>query len=55
LKKHIESRQQWRYEYLKKQIEKWEQSGEDKDTIVKKIWEVCKEPVGDKNLNSLAT
>jgi hypothetical protein len=55
LKKHIESRQQWRYEYLKKQIEKWEQSGEDKDTIVKKIWEVCKEPVGDKNLNLLAT
>jgi hypothetical protein len=45
LKKHMESRQQWRYEYLKKQIENWEQSGEDKDTIVKKIWEVCKEPL----------
>ena len=44
LKKHIESRQQWRYEYLKKQIENWEHSGEDKDTIIKKIWEVCKEP-----------
>jgi hypothetical protein len=54
-KKHMESRQQWRYEYLKKQIENWEQSGEDKDTIVKKIWEVCKEPFDDKNLNSLAT
>src|SRR4028119_2132995 len=55
LKKHIETRQQGRYEYLKKQIENWEQSGEDKDTIVKKIWEVCKEPLGDKHLNSLAT
>jgi hypothetical protein len=45
LKKHIESREQWRYEYLKKEIENWEQSGDHKDTIIKKIWEVCKEPL----------
>jgi len=45
LKKHIETREQGRYEYLKKEIENWQQSGEDKDTIIKKIWEVCKEPL----------
>jgi hypothetical protein len=45
LKKHTETLEQWRYEYLKKQIENWEQSGDDKDTIVKKIWEVCKKPL----------
>ena len=45
LKKQTENREQSRYEYLKKQIENWEQSGNDKDTIVKKIWEVCKEPL----------
>jgi hypothetical protein len=44
-KKHTETLEQWRYEYLKKQIENWEQSGDDKDTIIKKIWEVCKEPL----------
>jgi hypothetical protein len=50
LKKQFENWEQWRYEYLKKQIENWEQSGEDKDTIIKKIWEVCKEPFDDKHL-----
>jgi predicted GIY-YIG superfamily endonuclease len=54
-KKQFENREQQRYEYLKKQIENWEQSGEDKDTIIKKIWEVCKEPFGDKRLNSVGT
>jgi regulator of replication initiation timing len=53
LKKQFENWEQGRYEYLKKQIENWEQSGDDKDTIIKKIWEVCKEPFGDKRLNSL--
>jgi len=50
LKKQFENWEQGRYEYLKKQIENWEQSGDDKDTIIKKIWEVCKEPFDDKNL-----
>jgi len=50
LKKQFENWEQRRYEYLKKEIENWEQSGDDKDTIIKKIWEVCKEPFEDKNL-----
>lgn len=50
LKKQFKNWEQGRYEYLKKQIEKWEQSGEDKDTIIKKIWEVCKQPFDDKHL-----
>jgi hypothetical protein len=52
LKKQIEER---RYEYLKKQIENWQQSGDDKDTIINKIWQLCKEPFGDKHLNSVGT
>ena len=55
LKKQLENREQRRYEYLKKQVENWEQNGDDKDTIIKKIWEMCKEPFGDKRLNSIAT
>jgi predicted GIY-YIG superfamily endonuclease len=54
-RKQFENWEQWRYEYLKKQIENWEQSGDDKDTIIKKIWELCKEPFGDKRLNSVGT
>lgn len=54
-KKHFENREQMRYEYLKKQIENWEQNGDDKDTIIKKIWELCKEPFDDKHLNSVAS
>jgi hypothetical protein len=54
-RKQFEDREQRRYEYLKKQVEKWEQSGHDKGTIIKKIWEVCKEPFGDKHLNSVGT
>jgi len=49
-KKQFENWEQGRYEYLKKQIENWEQSGDDKDTIIKKIWEVCKQPFDDKHL-----
>ena len=49
-KKRLENWEQSRYEYLKKKVEKWEQSGDDKDTIIKKIWEVCKEPFNDKHL-----
>ena len=51
-KKQFENREQRRYEYLKKQIENWERSGDDKDTIIKKIWEVCKQPFDDKHLIS---
>ena len=50
LKKQFKNWEQGRYEYLKEQIENWEKSGDDKDTIIKKIWEVCKEPFDDKNL-----
>lgn len=50
LKKQFENWEQRRYEYLKKEIENWEQSGDDKDTIIKKIWEVCKQPFDDKHL-----
>jgi len=49
-KKRVENWEQSRYEYLKKKVEKWEQSGDDKETIIKKIWEVCKQPFDDKHL-----
>jgi hypothetical protein len=55
LKKQFKNWEQRRYEYLKKEIENWEQSGEDKDTIIKKIWEVCKQPFDDKHLNFVST
>jgi len=50
LRKQFKNWEQGRYEYLKKQIENWEQSGDDKDTMIKKIWEVCKQPFDDKHL-----
>jgi hypothetical protein len=48
MKKRFENWEQCQYEHLKKEIEKWEQSGDDKDTIIKKIWEVCKQPFREK-------
>jgi len=42
-KKRIENLEQCKYESLKKQVENWEQSGDDKDTIIKKIWEAGRE------------
>jgi hypothetical protein len=42
-KKRIENLEHCKYEYLKKQVENWEQSGDDKDTIIKKIWEAGRE------------
>jgi hypothetical protein len=42
-KKRIENLEQCKYEYLKKQVKNWEQSGDDKDTIIKKIWEAGRE------------
>ena len=41
--KRIENLEQCKYESLKKQVENWEQSGDDKDTIIKKIWEAGRE------------
>ena len=43
LKKGIENLEQCKYDFLKKQVESWEQSGEEKDTIIKKIWEAARE------------
>ena len=42
-KKRIENLELFKYDSLKKQVENWEQSGEDKDTIIKKIWEAGRE------------
>jgi hypothetical protein len=42
-KKRIENLEQCKYNSLKKQVENWEQSGDDKDTIIKKIWEAGRE------------
>jgi hypothetical protein len=41
-KKRIENLEH-KYDSLKKQVENWEQSGDDKDTIIKKIWEAGRE------------
>jgi hypothetical protein len=43
LKKQIENSERSECEHLKKQIETWERNGDDKDTIIKKIWEVARE------------
>jgi hypothetical protein len=40
-KKLIKKSPQDRYEDLKKQIEIWEQNGDDKSTIIDKIWTAC--------------
>jgi hypothetical protein len=45
LKRRIENLEQCKYDFLKKQVENWEQSGDDKDTIIKKIWEVGRDPL----------
>ena len=34
---------QIQYGYLDKKIENWEQSGDDQETVIKKIWEAIKE------------
>ena len=38
-----ENWEQCQYGYLDKQIENWQQSGDDQDTLIKKIWEAGKE------------
>jgi hypothetical protein len=42
-KKQNENWEQAEYGYLEKQIENWRQSGDDQETIIKKIWEAGKE------------
>ncbi len=42
-KEQIKNSGQNEYDDLKKQIETWEQSGDDKATIINKIWKVNKE------------
>ena len=43
-KEFIKNSGQDKYEDLKKQIETWEQSGDDKLTIIEKIWTACQPP-----------
>jgi hypothetical protein len=37
----VKKLRQDRYEELKKQIQIWEENGEDKSTIIDKIWTAC--------------
>jgi hypothetical protein len=38
-KKQKEKWERGQYEYLEKQIENWQQIGDDQNTIIRKIWE----------------
>jgi hypothetical protein len=40
-KEPIKKLRQDRYEELKKQIQTWEENGEEKSTIIDKIWTAC--------------
>ena len=42
-RKQNENWEQGQYGFLDKQIESWQQSGDDQDTVIKKIWESGKE------------
>jgi hypothetical protein len=42
-KKAKEKWEQDQYGYLDEQIENWQQSGDDQDTVIRKIWEAGKE------------
>jgi hypothetical protein len=42
-KKAKENWEQGQYGYLNKQVENWQQSGDDQATVIRKIWEVGKE------------
>jgi len=42
-RKQNENWEQGQYGFLDKQIESWQQSGDDQDTVIKKIWEAGKE------------
>jgi hypothetical protein len=42
-KKQNEIWEQGEYGYLDKQIENWRQSGDDQNTVIKKIWETGKQ------------
>ena len=42
-KKQSKSSEQRQYGYLDKKVEKWQQNGDDQETVIKKIWEAIKE------------
>jgi hypothetical protein len=42
-RKQNENWEQGQYGYLDKQIENWQHSGDDQETLIKKIWEAGKE------------
>jgi len=42
-KKQNENSEQNQYGYLDKKIENWQQTGDDQETVIKKIWEAIKE------------
>jgi hypothetical protein len=43
IRRQNEKWEQSQYGYLDKQIENWQQSGDDQETLIKKIWEAGKE------------
>jgi hypothetical protein len=42
-KKQSKNSEQRQYGYLDKKVENWQQSGDDQETVIKKIWEAIKE------------
>jgi hypothetical protein len=42
-KKQSKNSEQRQYGYLDKKVEKWQQNGDDQETVIKKIWEAIKE------------
>jgi len=42
-KKQSKNFEQRQYGYLDKKVEKWQQNGDDQETVIKKIWEAIKE------------
>jgi hypothetical protein len=42
-KKQSKNSEQRQYGYLDKKVEKWQQNGDDQETLIKKIWEAIKE------------
>jgi hypothetical protein len=42
-KRAKENWEQGQYGYLDKQIENWQQTGDDQDTVIRKMWEAIKE------------
>jgi len=42
-KKQSKNSEQRQYGYLDKKVEKWQQNGDNQETVIKKIWEAIKE------------